>query len=610
MKLKILFSFLVIILSQALSQNLERIEPPFWWAGFKGDELQLMLHGESISKLRPEIKNSGIKIEKVHKVDSPNYLFLDLKLNDNVPQTFEIQFFNKNEKVLSRDYELKKREASFYREKFLSASDVIYLIMPDRFANGDMSNDEVDGLIEKSNRKSKDGRHGGDLQGIIDNLNYIESMGFTHIWLNPVLENNQPDFSYHGYSTTDYYQVDERFGSNTLYKQLSKEAAKRGLGIVKDLVLNHIGSGHWWMDDLPTKDWLNHQDKYIQTNHVHETVFDPHVTRAQRDLFTDGWFVETMPDLNQKNQFVANYLIQATMWWVEYINLSSIRVDTYPYVDKNFLSVWSKKISEEFPYLNYFGEAWVNDISLVSYWQKGAKTHDGYESYIPAMKDFPLQKSLVTGLNSVHAWDSGIGNIYRALSKDFQYGDPYNLVTFADNHDMQRIFSLMGENMDLYKMALSIILTTRGIPCIFYGTEIAMSSTENHGELRKDFPGGWENDSKNVFYDFGLNAIESEAKNFMKTLLNWRKSSDAIGKGKLIHFPVTDGLYVYFRNYKEDIVMVAVNNLDQREDLDPELYKDVIGGKKKAIEIFSENAYSLRKKISIYPKTANIFQIK
>ena len=610
MKLKILFSFLVIILSQTLSQNLERIEPPFWWAGFKGDELQLMLHGESISKLRPEIKNSGIKIEKVHKVDSPNYLFLDLKLNDNVPQTFEIQFFNKNEKVLSHDYELKKREASFYREKFLSASDVIYLIMPDRFANGDMSNDEVDGLIEKSNRKSKDGRHGGDLQGIINNLNYIESMGFTHIWLNPVLENNQPDFSYHGYSTTDYYQVDKRLGSNALYKQLSKEAAKRGLGIVKDLVLNHIGSGHWWMDDLPTKDWLNHQSKYIQTNHVHETVFDPHVTKAQRDLFTDGWFVETMPDLNQKNEFVANYLIQTTMWWVEYISLSSIRVDTYPYVDKNFLSIWSKKISEEFPYLNYFGEAWVNDISLVSYWQKGAITHDGYESYIPAMKDFPLQKSLVTGLNSVHAWDSGIGNIYRALSKDFQYGDPYNLVTFADNHDMQRIFSLMGENMDLYKMALTIILTTRGIPCIFYGTEIAMPSTENHGELRKDFPGGWEDDIKNVFYDFGLNKTESEAKNFMKNLLNWRKSSDAVGKGKLIHFPVTDGLYVYFRKYKEDIVMVAVNNLDQREDLDPELYKDVIGGKKKAIEIFSENAYSLRKKISIYPKTANIFQIK
>jgi glycosidase len=395
-----------------------------------------------------------------------------------------------------------------------------------------------------------------------------------------------------------------------LYKQLSKEAAKRGLGIVKDLVLNHIGSGHWWMDDLPTKDWLNHQDKYIQTNHIHETVFDPYVTRAQRDLFTDGWFVETMPDLNQRNEFVANYLIQATMWWVEYISLSSIRVDTYPYVDKNFLSLWSKKISEEFPYLNFFGEAWVNDVTLVSYWQKGAITHDGYESYIPAMKDFPLQKSLVTGLNSDDAWDSGIGNIYRSLSKDFQYGNPYNLVTFADNHDMQRIFSLMGENMDLYKMALTIILTTRGIPCILYGTEIAMPSTENHGELRKDFPGGWENDSKNAFYDFGLNETESEAKNFMKTLLNWRKSSDAVGKGKLIHFPVTDGLYVYFRNYKEEIVMVAVNNLDQRKDLDLELYKDVIGGKKKAIEIFDEKVYSLRKKISIYPKSAKIFQIK
>ena len=260
MKFKIFFTLLLISFTEAFAYNLEKIEPPFWWAGFKSDELQLMLYGENISRVVPEINGSEIIIEKVHKVDSPNYLFIDLKLKNNVPQTFEIEFFYRGEKVFTRDYELKKREASFNREKFLDASDVIYLIMPDRFANGDISNDDVDGLIEKSNRKNKDGRHGGDLQGVIDNLNYIESMGFTHIWLNPVLENNQPDFSYHGYSTTDYYQVDQRFGSNALYKQLSKEAAKRGLGIIKDLVLNHIGSGHWWMDDLPSKDWLNHQN--------------------------------------------------------------------------------------------------------------------------------------------------------------------------------------------------------------------------------------------------------------------------------------------------------------------------------------------------------------
>ena len=329
---------LLVAFNTIFAFDLEKIDPPFWWAGFKSDELQLMLHGENISQLRPEIKDSGIKIEKVHKVESPNYLFLDLKLVNNVPQLFEIEFFSGKKRVLSQDYELKKREASFNREKFLSASDVIYLIMPDRFANGDVSNDDVDSLFEKSNRKSKDGRHGGDLQGVIDNLNYIESMGFTHIWLNPVLENNQPDFSYHGYSTTDYYKVDKRFGSNDLYKQLSKEAAKRGLGIIKDLVLNHIGSYHWWMDDLPTKDWLNHQNKFVQTNHIHETVYDPYVTDQQRDLFTDGWFVETMPDLNQKNEFVATYLIQVTMWWVEFAGLSSLRVDTYPYVDKKFLS--------------------------------------------------------------------------------------------------------------------------------------------------------------------------------------------------------------------------------------------------------------------------------
>lgn len=610
MKFKIFFILLLISFTEAFAYNLEKIEPPFWWAGFKSDELQLMLYGENISRVVPEINGSEIIIEKVHKVDSPNYLFIDLKLKNNVPQTFEIEFFYRGEKVFTRDYELKRREASFNREKFLDASDVIYLIMPDRFANGDISNDDVDGLIEKSNRKNKDGRHGGDLQGVIDNLNYIESMGFTHIWLNPVLENNQPDFSYHGYSTTDYYQVDQRFGSNALYKQLSKEAAKRGLGIIKDLVLNHIGSGHWWMDDLPSKDWLNHQNKFVQTNHIHETVYDPYVTDKQRDLFTDGWFVETMPDLNQKNKFVANYLIQVTMWWVEFAGLSSIRVDTYPYVDKKFSSIWSERITKEFPYLNFFGEAWVNDPTLVSYWQSDSKTHDDYLSFIPSMKDFPLQKSLINGLMTNEAWDSGIGEIYRTLSSDFQYGDPYNLVIFPDNHDMQRIFSLLGERMDLYKMALSIILTTRGIPQILYGTEIAMPSTDNHGELRKDFPGGWENDSINAFYDFGLNEIESEAKSFMKTLLNWRKSSDAIGKGKLIHFPVKDGMYIYFRKHEKDLVMVAVNNLDNAKNLDPDLYTDVIGRKKKAIEVLSGKSYSLRKKIIIDPKSAKIFQIK
>ena len=519
----------IFFLSQLWAYSIEHLEPPFWWTDMKSDKLQLMVHGPNIADLRPSISHDNIIITDVKTLENPNYLFINLEISKNIqPGQFDINFLKNNKTIIKHNYTILERDLNSMHRNGFSSKDVIYLITPDRYANGNPKNDTVSELTEKANRKNKDSRHGGDLKGIINHLDYISDMGFTQIWLNPVLENNQPNYSYHGYSTTDYYNIDARFGSNQLYKELSAKAKKKGIGIIMDLILNHIGSGHWWMNDLPSKDWINFEGKFIQTNHIHEAVHDPHLTQSQKDLFTDGWFVETMPDLNQDNEFLSTYLIQASIWWIEFADLSGYRIDTYPYVDKNFLSQWSKRISEEYPNFNFVGEEWTSNVAMVSYWQKGSKTYDDYESFIPSMMDFPLQSALNKAIQSEERWDSGIRNIYRVLSNDFQYGDPYNLVVFAGNHDMIRIYSELNENMDLYKMAMTFISTVRGIPQIYYGTEIAMTSTEDHGQLRKDFPGGWPNDRFNAFVDTGLKSNQLEAKRFLKKLLNWRKNNAAI----------------------------------------------------------------------------------
>ena len=600
----------IFFLSQLWAYSIEHLEPPFWWTDMKSDKLQLMVHGPNIADLRPSISHENIIITDVKTLENPNYLFINLEISKNIqPGQFDINFLKNNKTIIKHNYTILERDLNSMHRNGFSSKDVIYLITPDRYANGNPKNDTVSDLTEKANRKNKDARHGGDLKGIIDHLDYISDMGFTQIWLNPVLENNQPTYSYHGYSTTDYYNIDARFGSNQLYKELSAKAKKKGIGIIMDLILNHIGSGHWWMNDLPSKDWINFEGKFIQTNHIHEAVHDPHLTQSQKDLFTDGWFVETMPDLNQDNEFLSTYLIQASIWWIEFADLSGYRIDTYPYVDKNFLSQWSKRISEEYPNFNYVGEEWTSNVAMVSYWQKGSKTYDDYESFIPSMMDFPLQSALNKAIQSEERWDSGIRNIYRVLSNDFQYGDPYNLVVFAGNHDMIRIYSELNENMDLYKMAMTFISTVRGIPQIYYGTEIAMTSTEDHGQLRKDFPGGWPNDKVNAFIDMGLKSNQLEAKRFLKKLLNWRKNNAAIIKGNMIHYPVRDGVYVYFREYKNDLVMVAMNNNERKMRIDPQRFYEVIKDRKSGKNIFNDKIYKLSKKVTIPAKTVTVLEI-
>ena len=605
--------FLAVFISPIKSSetyHINHLEPPFWWVGMADNKLQLMVHGKNISDLEPEIFHTGIEINQVHRLSNPNYLFIDLFLSEEaMPGEFDIIFNEEGQPKTKYNYTLLKREPDSDGRQGFSPADVIYLITPDRYANGDPGNDSSSQLKEKQNRLKKNGRHGGDIQGIIDHLDYISDMGFTQIWLNPVLENDQHTYSYHGYSTTDYYNIDARFGNNELYKVLSKEAKKRGIGLVMDLILNHIGSEHWWMKDLPTIDWINNDGKFVRSNHIHESVHDPHLVESQRDLFTSGWFVETMPDLNQNYTFLANYLIQNSIWWIEYADLSGFRIDTYPYIDKNFLSIWSKRIATEYPRFNFVGEEWSSNPTMVSYWQKGSNRYDDYDSYIPSMMDFPLQEALVNGLLGSEDWNSGIVDIYRVISNDFQYGDPHNLVVFAGNHDMKRIYSQLNEQMDLYKMAMTIINTVRGIPQIYYGTEIAMSSTGDHGALRKDFPGGWPGDKVNAFTGISLNNKELEAQNFIRKLLNWRKENIAITMGNMIHYPVKNGIYVYFRSYNEALVMVIINNNKRSKRIDPNRFNEVIAEKKQGISILDNKVYDLTTKINLPGKGALILEV-
>jgi glycosidase len=608
--LSLLFIVTLLSADNDKSYQIDHLEPPSWWTDMVDNTLQLMVHGKNIADLEPELVYLGVVINKVHRLDNPNYLFIDLLISETtIPGKFDILFKKSGQTIISHPYEILKRNAGSAERQGFSPADVIYLITPDRYANGNPDNDSVPSLKEKPNRKNKAGRHGGDIQGIIDHLDYIAEMGFTQIWLNPVLENNQKKYSYHGYSTTDYYNIDERFGTNELYKELSEIAQNKGIGIIMDLILNHIGSEHWLMYDLPSSDWINHNGEFVQTSHIHESIYDPYIPQFEKDLFTSGWFVETMPDLNQSNPFLANYLIQLSIWWVEYAKLSGFRIDTYPYIDKDFLTIWSKRIAREYPNFNFCGEAWNNNPSMVAYWQKGSKPYDGYISYIPSMKDFPLQKALVQGLMSEEKWDSGIGDIYRVLANDYQYGDPYNLLVFAGNHDMQRIYSQLSENMDLYKIAMSFILTTRGIPQIYYGAEIAMTSTRDHGELRKDFPGGWAGDKIDAFNGIRLSGEQREAQNFMRDLLNWRKSSSAIGKGSLVHYPVKNGVYVYFRLYENDLVMVMMNNNKRSIRIDPGRFNEVLAEKNQGISVLDNRVYDLTSKINLPGKTALILEI-
>ncbi len=396
---------------------------------------------------------------------------------------------------------------------------------------------------------------------------------------------------------------------NLLYQKLSVLASEKGIGIIKDMILNHIGSEHWWMSDLPTQDWINNGAKFKISSHNHQSVHDPYISENEKKDFTDGWFDRTMPDLNQSNPYLAKYLVQNSIWWIEYANLSGFRVDTYPYIDKKFLSMWGERIINEYPNFSFVGEEWSNDPSMVAYWQRGSKRYDSYVSYVPCMMDFPLQQALINALLSKESWNSGLIDIYKILASDYVYGNPYDLVVFAGNHDIKRIYSQLNKKIELLKMAMGFILTTRGIPQIYYGTEIAMQSSKDHGDIRSDFPGGWKGDKSNAFNSKGLKSWELEAQDYLKRLLKWRGKSEAVTKGSLIHYKPSDGLYTYFRLFNNEVVMVIVNNNKDKKFLDLERFKDILKGKRKGVSVCDDKKVNIDKKINIPAKTTFILDL-
>jgi glycosidase len=609
----LLLCCIAIALPAQSDTNLQRVEPPFWWAGMKNPRVQLLVHGKNIASTHPVIAYQGVRIEQVIRVENPNYLFVNLLLLDNVNAAdFTIDFQRDGKSAHRYDYRLLPRAPGSAERRGFDNSDVMYLITPDRFVNGDLSNDNVSGMKEAHNRAFKGGRHGGDIAGLIQSLDYIQDMGFTSIWVNPVLENDQPSYSYHGYSTTDFYKVDARFGSNEDYARLGQLGQEKGVKLIMDMIVNHCGSEHWWMKDLPTADWINFDNKFVNTNHQKTVIQDPYVAAVDYKKFVDGWFVETMPDLNQRNPLMATYLIQNSIWWIEYAGLAGIRMDTYPYPDMHFMTDWTCQVMAEYPYFNVVGEEWKGNPAIVAYWQRGKQNPNGYVSCLPSLMDFPLQEAMWNALDKNARPNAWMG-LYEMLANDFIYADPYNLVVFPDNHDMDRFFTRVSEDLDLFKLGIVYTLTTRGIPQLYYGTEVLMSNTGHpgdHGIIRTDFPGGWPGDKVNAFTNAGLSQQQIAAKAFIKKLATWRKTATAVHTGKLRHFIPQNGVYVYFRYNDQQKVMVALNRSDRAQVLDLNRFREILPAGASGRDVLSDQTHALGQTLTVPAKTALVLEVE
>lgn len=597
------------------SQNIiERVEPPQWWAGMHNAELQIMFYGKGIGNFRPSINYEGISIERIVSVENDNYLFIYLNIDKKVKSAeVPVNFKNSNGEIVAQyKYPILSRKRGAGKIKGYDNSDVMCLITPDRFSNGDPENDNVEGMLEKVNRLDKDGRHGGDIKGIINMLDYLSEMGFTAIWLNPILENNQPKYSYHGYSTTDYYKVDSRFGTNEEYKKLADECRRKGIKLVMDMIMNHCGSEHWWMKDLPSDDWINAHDNIFYTSHERTTLRDPYASDFDRVHFSDGWFVKTMPDLNQRNPLLADYLIQNTIWWIEYLGLAGIRMDTYPYSDKYFMTEWTCTVMDEYPDFNICGEEWSLNPIILAYWQKGKMNPDGYTSCLPGLLDFPLQNAIVKSLTEKPEWGSDMKVIYEMLSNDFIYPEPFKHVIFPDNHDMSRIHTQLNEDADLTKITMTFFATMRGTPQYYYGAEILMSNRgdNSHGNIRSDFPGGWEGDEINAVNGKGLTKEQLEFQAYVRKLLNWRKTATAIHNGKLMHFAPKGGAYVYFRYNDEQKIMVVLNKSSESEELNLRQFAEILKGDSMGKNIMSGEKIKLENILTVGPRQALVLEVE
>jgi len=609
-----------VLTGAALAKGLQRMEPASWWIGFRNPALELMVYGDGAGSWTPSLDHPGVTLRGFEAGENPNYLYVDLLIApDATPGPVAIRFRDADGRTVARrSLELRAREPGSAERQGFSARDAIYLITPDRFANGNLKNDVVKGLKEGLNRDFHGGRHGGDIQGVIDHLDYMAGLGFTQVWLNPLLENDQLTFSYHGYSTTDFYKVDPRYGSNADMRRLADAAKAKGMGLIMDMIVNHSGSEHWWLKDPPSRDWIQFGGAFRPTNHIHSTQMDVHAAPSEAAQFEQGWFVETLPDLNQRNPHLATYLIQNSIWWIEYANLSGVRMDTWPYPEKHFMAEWSRRVMEEYPNFTVVGEEWSRHPPIVAYWQAGVHNRDGYRSYLPSLMDFPIQYSLVQALiedeNTFPT--TGLLRLYEMLANDFIYADPDKLVTFPDNHDMDRVFTQLGHDVALAKMAVGFTATARGIPQIYYGTELLKQNpgSPEHGIIRSDFPGGWPGDAANGFTGEGLSPEQRDFQDFTRKLFLWRKSQPALHEGKMIHFypapddPERRGLYVYGRVGGGDAVLVAINKGAARS-VPSARFADVLGARTGGVDVLTGQRVDLSAQLALPARSITIIDL-
>ena len=615
--MKKIISIFTLSVSAVLWAQFQKVEPAFWWKGMKNPELQILLYGKNIANQSIEISD-GIQIKNLQKVENPNYVFVTVNTNEiNVPK-FKINLKNGKKLISSYQYELKERKPNSANRDSYTSKDVFYLIMPDRFANGDSTNDSVPQLTEKADRNNRDGRHGGDLKGIINQLDYLKNLGTTTLWLTPVCEDNEPKTTYHGYAQTDLYKIDARYGSNEDYQKLSQELKKRDMKLVMDYVTNHWGSSHWLIKDLPTKDWIHWFDGepngFKRSNYRTTTQFDTNASEVDKKLALDGWFDSSMPDINQSNPLVLKYITQNAIWWVEYADLDGFRVDTYPYNDKEAMAKWAKAITDEYPKFNIVGESWLYTAAQISSWQKDSKVGEAanYNSQLPSVMDFMLYSELPKALKEKESWNTGMIKLYDVFTSDFLYPDVDNLMVFFENHDTERFNEIFNNNPEAYKMALTLISTVRGIPQIYYGSEIGMRGSKEKlgdGDIRRDFPGGWKGDAQNAFNPATQTKEQKEFYDFTQKILNWRKNKDVIHTGKTKHYAPQDGVYVYFRYNENESVMVVLNNNEKEQTLDLKRFNESLKGYSTAKEALSGKEISLKTNLTVSAKSSMIIEL-
>jgi glycosidase len=587
--------------------------PTHWWTGMKHNAVQILVHSPDpqFNKSEVFIAYPGITLGKVHRLDNGKYLALDVTISPQAhPGAVAIEF-HQGRKVQKTSWLLKPRNTGKLGQG-VTAEDLIYLIMPDRFSNGDPSNDKVKGLRDQSlNRDSIFLRHGGDLQGIINHLDYLQDLGVTALWLTPVWQNDMPHRTEHGYAITNHYQVDPRLGTNSLYKTLSDELHKRHMKLIQDAVYNHAGLYHFFIQDKPTTDWLHEFPTYTGTTYKDQPLMDPHAATADQKRMSDGWFTPSMPDLNQNNPYVSNFLIQHALWSVEEFGVDGWRIDTYIYNDLAFMNRCNQALLDEYPNLSLFGETWVHGTAAQAYFTRN--TIDvPFKSNLPGVTDFQTNLyGIVNAVNEPFGWTNGVNKLYQTLAADFLYEDATKNVLFLDNHDMTRFFSTVGEDLAKHKIGLAWLLTCRGIPQLYYGTEILMKGVSNpDGWVRLDFPGGWPGDPSNKFTAAGRTPAENEAFDWTRKLARFRKNSSALKTGKLTQYVPEDGVYVYFRHDDQQTVMCVMNTNDKPMNINPARFAEHIGKHIQGQEVGSGTIHDMRKAIETPAKYVLVLELK